>query len=235
MERPDHWLEEKIYFNAKMDRALKITIPFVLAGLYAVFLFLVLTWDDMLKLLTFMTAYLIPPAGKESVIPLGIAAGLPWWLVATSMAFMDFDAGLFMAWNFDIALKVPLLGKWIEKFMKGGRRFFEQRPYIEKLSFVGIMLFVMFPLQGSGGIGGSIVGRMLGMTKQKVLAAITLGAFIGTFAIALGASYVKVMFQQDFIKGLSAAAVFIFILALVYIYHWNKKRQAKKNGKKDEE
>ena len=140
-----------------------------------------------------------------------------------------------MAWNFDIALKIPLLGKWIEKMMSGGKRFFAERPYIEKLSFVGVILFVMFPLQGSGGIGGSIVGRMLGMKKHEVLTAITIGALLGTFAIAMGASYVKVMFTEDFIKGLSALAIFIVVIAVIYIYHWNSKRKAAAAGEEDEE
>ncbi|WP_342771572.1 small multi-drug export protein, partial [Methanoculleus sp. UBA331] len=52
--------------------------------------------------------------------------------------------------------------------------------------FVGLIAFVSLPFDGSGSIVGSIVGRMLGMTKTEVLSCITVGGLLGSFTIALG-------------------------------------------------
>lgn len=97
------------------------------------------------------------------MIPIGIAVGLPWWIMAFSIALMDILAGIFMALNFDIALKIPGVGGWIRKFIAGGEDFFAKRPWLERFYFTGVVLFVMFPLRGSGGIGATLVGRMMGL------------------------------------------------------------------------
>ena len=210
----DIWVQNRI-----LDRLLKLIMPFVVAAIYLAFLYMILGYDDFLKMGGFMLMYLIPPAGKESVIPLGIASGLPWWIVPLSTGFMDFDAALFMAWNFDIALKIPFLGRWIRKFIENGHKIFEEKPWIEKLSFVGIVLFVMFPLQGSGGIGGSIVGRMIGMKKRDVIVAIAIGGWAGSFLIAIFSEQIKELFERD-VKMAITVLFALAILALTgYIIH----------------
>nr|WP_280897448.1 small multi-drug export protein [Methanolinea mesophila] len=176
-----------------------------------------------------MLAYLIPPAGKESVIPLGIALGLPWYLVATSVAMLDIAAALFMAWNFDLALNIPVLGPWIGKFMHHGQEFVRQRPWLERLYFTGLALFVMFPLQGSGGIGASIVGRILGMPKHEVVAAIAIGAFAGSFLLALGFEFLKDILLANIWVGI---AVIVAVLAGVLVGYLYLSRRGRKNREK---
>lgn len=167
-----------------------------------------------------MFAYLVPPAGKESVIPAGIALGVPVWALVPSIAIMDILAGVFMALNFDLALKIPLLGRWISDFIRCGRDFLNERRWLERLYFIGLVLFVMFPLQGSGGIGGSIVGRMLGMSRLEVLVAITIGAFLGCLLIAAASASLKFLFERSLIIGLSAMAIIIVIVAIVFMQRW---------------
>ncbi len=194
--------EQKVYINPLADRLLMLCIPFLLVSAYIFFIFAILPYEQFLLLGGVMLAYFVPPAGKESMIPIGIALGIPWYLVAVSIALLDALSGLFMAWNFDLALKVPVLGGWIEKFMHHGRTFVCERPWLEELYFAGLVIFVMVPLQGSGGVGGSIVGRVLGMSKAEVVAAITIGAFIGSFAVALGAQFIIDLIKQNLYIGL---------------------------------
>jgi Predicted membrane protein len=198
--------EQKVFINPLADRALMLCIPFLLVSAYILFIFAYLPYEQFLLLGGVMLAYFVPPAGKESMIPLGIALGIPWYLVAISIALLDALSGLFMAWNFDLALKIPIVGGWIEKFMHHGRAFVCERPWLEELYFAGLVIFVMVPLQGSGGVGGSIVGRVLGMSKIEVVAAITLGAFIGSFAVAIGAQYIINLLKENLILGLLLAS-----------------------------
>ncbi len=218
--------EQKIYISPLADRLLMLCIPFLLVTAYIIFIFVYLPYEQFLLLGGVMLAYFVPPAGKESMIPIGIALGIPWYLVAVSIALLDALSGLFMAWNFDLALKIPVLGGWIEKFMHHGRMFVCERPWLEELYFAGLVIFVMVPLQGSGGVGGSIVGRILGMSKAEVVAAITLGAFIGSFAVALGAQFIIDLIRENLLIGilLGIGVIVTGIVIAVYSSRARKKR-----------
>ncbi|HUU76141.1 MAG TPA: small multi-drug export protein [Methanoregulaceae archaeon] len=203
-------------------RALMLGIPFLFVGGYLLILHNYLPYETFLLMGGIMLAYFIPPAGKESMIPLGIALGIPWYTVATSIAILDVAAALFMAWNFDLALKIPVLGDWINRFMEGGSRIISRHRWLEGLYFFGLVAFVMFPLQGSGGIGGSILGRILGMKKIEVVAAVALGAFIGSFAIAIGVEYILRILERSLFIGLMVIVVLMVILGSYIITRYNR-------------
>ncbi|MDI9633441.1 MAG: small multi-drug export protein [Methanolinea sp.] len=199
----------------------KVILPFLLGGLYFGFCVLLLPRETALLLGALMLAYVVPPAGKESVIPLGIALGLPWWLIGTSIALMDVLAGLFMALNFEVAFRVPLLGAWIERFLGRGNDYLARRPWLARFCFAGVVLFVMFPLQGSGGIGATLLGRLLGMGRWDIFFAIVLGAFLGCFLIALGSAFVWEIIVANPATGVTVAAAIIATFVAAYLaYRW---------------
>ena len=212
--------------------ALRVAVPFLLVICYLAVLSLALSSQDFLAMIALIIAYLVPPAGKETVIPLGIAVGLPWWLMAFTMAFFDFVGGLFMAWNFDLALKIPVLGGWIERMMRGGREYFDDRPWLERLYFVGLLLFVMVPFEGSGGISASIIGRLMGMRKYEVLAFVTVGALISCFAIAIGADMVLDLLGRYDIGGTSAVLLVFIAAGIAIVAHYAFRSASKARKKK---
>ena len=184
---------------------MKFSIPFALIGGYILLLYLIIPEETFMTLVGLMTVYSLPPAGKESVIPLGITMGIPWWLVASSAALFDITSAIFMALNFDLALQIPLLGAWMASFVAGGKGILKRHPWLEKMSYTGLVLFVMVPLQGSGGFGGSILGRMLGMKSLGVISAISIGAMLSCLSIALCSSYLILLLQKNLATGLAPA------------------------------
>jgi len=203
----------------------RFLLPFLLGCLYLALCALFLPPERALLLCGLMLAYVIPPAGKETVIPLGVALGFPWWLIGTSIALLDVLAGLFMALNFELAYQVPLLGTWISRFMDHGQAFLSRRPWLKKFYFTGVVLFVMFPLQGSGGIGASLVGRLLGMSRKAVLLAITIGAFLGCYLIALGSEFIWALIIARPLVGITVAiAVIVAIIVGYCVYRWKMPR-----------
>ncbi|MBP2133517.1 putative membrane protein [Methanomicrobium sp. W14] len=227
--------EEKSYFF-QVSRAGKILfnfiLPFIVAGLYFFITYLILPYESFEKLMGLMVINLIPPAGKESIIPLGIAFGIPWWVVASSTMMMDICGAIFMALNFDLALKIPVLGGWIKGVMKGGENFFESHKWLEKLSEVGLVLFVVVPFQGSGGIGGTLVGRMMGLSKLKVLASISLGAFIGSFSIALGVVYFIDIFRFDPVLAAVLLSALMLVIASLYLLRERHRKRLREGLRK---
>ncbi len=205
-----------------INLALRFIFPFILGGLYILLLFLFLPYERALLLSGLMGAYVIPPAGKETILPIGVALGFPWWLIGTSIALLDILAGIFMALNFELAYRIPLLGAWISRFMDHGQAFLSCRPWLKRFYFTGIVLFVMFPFQGSGGIGASLVGRLLGMPSRSVLLAIAIGAFLGCYLIALGAEYVWGLILSQPLLGIGVAIVILGAVIGAYLVYRRK-------------
>ncbi len=217
-------------------------IPWGIALLVILSLFLLLPTNKFATLGFWMLVYFFPPFGKESVIPLAIAGDrlegtVPFdypkgfvaidpWLIAMAVAFLDIIVGLFLVWNFDLAKKVPGLGKWIAKLERKGKSVLKENRYIEALSFVGIVLFVMFPFQGSGGVGASIVGRAIGMNPYKVWFAIIIGALSGCFLIAYAADSFFAIFLENPIIGV---VILIVILAAAVFILMRKRKNNKKS------
>jgi hypothetical protein len=180
----------------------KLLIPFLILAFHILILYLTLPPWFFSIMIGLMTAYVLPPAGKETVIPIGIALGIPWWYMALSIAMIDIETGLFMAWNFDLAYDIPLLGKLLGSITSRTRQFIGHHPRITGLYFFGIVLMVSVPFLGSGGVRGSIAGRLLGMDARVLFTAIVIGALAGCFGIALGSeAIIRVFCTHDSLPG----------------------------------
>ncbi|MCD6461151.1 MAG: small multi-drug export protein [Thermoplasmata archaeon] len=213
-------------------------IPFGMAALFILILYALLPEEVFWRVGGGMAAYFFPPLGKESVIPIlvyslktggygygplevmGLAGGV--------VAFTDIVVALFLMWNFDLALKIPLIGPQIKKMEVKGGNYLRKKPWIRRMAFIGVVLFVMFPFQGSGGVGATILGRLIGMKKERVFYAITLGAVLGCYTIAALAYYlgtaVVSLFQSSIFQAIGFAILIVVLGWAAYVFgykRWN--------------
>jgi uncharacterized membrane protein len=205
-------------------RTLKLTLPFTIVAVQATLLYFFLDYPSFLIVIGLMVAYILPPAGKETVIPAGIFLGIPWWLMALSIMMIDIETALFTGWNFDLALKIPVLGRIMESFIEKAGEFIKEQPWLKKLYFTGIVVLVMIPVTGSGGIRGTIIGNLLGMQKIPLFLAIVTGAFIGCFGIALATVFLQELFIKSILSGTAAVAGLI-IITLTGWFYWKAYRK----------
>jgi len=166
-------------------RLVALLIPFLIVSVQVLIMYFTLPYTLFLIMIGLMVAYILPPAGKESVIPIGIALGIPWWYMAVSIAMIDIETCLFMVLNFDLAYKIPYLGNLLTKITDKTRTFFTVHKWLVGLNFAAVLLMVMVPVLGSGGVRGSIAGKLLGMNNSLIFLAVLSGALIGCFGIAL--------------------------------------------------
>ncbi len=157
------------------------------------------------------------------MIPAGIFLGIPWWLMALSIMMIDVETALFMGWNFDLALKIPVLGSLMKSFIGKSDEFIKERQWVKSFYFTGIVVLVMIPFMGSGGIRGSIIGNLLGMQKIPLFLAIVTGSFIGCFGIALAALFLQELFMQSILLGIAGVAG-IIIVTLTVLNYWKRNR-----------
>ena len=203
---------------------LKFFSPFLMTVGYFILLSLIMTKKGFLNLSSLMILYFVPPLGKESVIPMGIGMGIHWSILAFSIAFVDIVVCLFLIWNFDLAKKLPFIGSGIKRVQLKGAQILESMPWVERLTFVGIVIFVMIPFQGSGAFAGTILGRAVGLSVISNLLAVGLGALIGSTLIALSVVYGLGFLGYLAPLQLAALVVLIMIMGTLYfVYrHWDE-------------
>jgi len=179
-------ITESILARGVPYRAIALLIPVIVVIIHISIMAATLPQAQFFTMLGLIAAYLLPPAGKETVIPIGIALGIPWWYMALSIVMIDVETGLFMALNFDLAYRIPYLGPLLSNLTKKTEQFITDHHWLAGLWFFAIVLMVMVPVLGSGGIRGSIAGKILGINNVLVFFAILAGSLIGCFGIALG-------------------------------------------------
>jgi hypothetical protein len=174
-----------------------------------------------------LLAYFIPPSGKESVIPLGIVFGIPWYLMAASVVVLDVLTGLFMILNLDIAFRIPYLGPWITRVLGGGKGFLAGKPWLSRWGLPGLAFFVMLPFQGTGGTGAPLVGWMLGLKPWEILLAIAIGSTVEALAFALGSELIWSL-ATTYLTYQTAVILALAIIALLAltIYLLGRREQA---------
>ena len=205
---------------------LKFIVPFIigLATVYSVGM--LLPANSTYKYWALVAAYFFPPFGKETIIPIGVYGGeisVPFsseiavinpinpLIMALSIAFVDIIVALFLMWNYDFAKQVPLVGRFMKKVESIGQKSSSKYAWITPLRFIGIVLFVMVPFQGSGGLVGSIVGRLIGMKPMNTFLAITVGAIIGCSFIAFFLYFFFSVFFQNFLFGVIILSILVVL------------------------
>jgi len=211
---PEYWGKE----HSPAAIIIRLLIPVALAFAYFFMTFLILPYHESLILGGLMLVYYIPPAGKESIIPIGIGLGIPWWIMAISLALLDILTSLFMILNFNIALKIPVLGPWISRFLVSGDEFITRHSWISRWSIIGVALFVILPLQGTGGVGATIVGIITGLSPPKILLAVGCGAMVECLIFALGSELIWRLIRDNLYLGLGVVALVVAAGVAFYIF-----------------
>jgi uncharacterized membrane protein len=220
-------------------RLAKFFIPFILGfGMYGIW---GLLSNELSKIWPLLIAYFFPPFGKETIIPLGVGVlkeGLSVPLInlhvdpvsinpismALSVAFIDIVIALFLVWNYDLAKKIPIIGKFMIKVEEKGRNVEERYTWIKPLRFIGIVLFVMVPFQGSGGLVGSIVGRLVGMKPWNTFYAISIGAVIGCLLIAMFSTAFLIFAQINTTLTLILIGIIVAVIVLYFVFKRTRSR-----------
>jgi uncharacterized membrane protein len=93
--------------------------------------------------------------------------------------YMDVMVALVLAFHIGFLFKLPVVGPRVEALVTDGRFILDSQPWIKRMTFIGLVLVVIFPLAATGSVGGSIFGRLLGMSRVSTFVGILLGSLIG--------------------------------------------------------
>lgn len=173
-------VKEQVELVRQMKRIaiVKLVLPFCLTG--AAVLFLWFAGPDVYtKYVAVFSVYsFMPIGGAIAVIPAGLGLGVPPEGLIFFILFTDSTLSLFLVWNFDYAKRIPFLGELVLRTEENGEKAIRRYKWAKRFGFIGLVLFVMFPLQYTGSAVGSIAGRLLGMPSLMTWLAVVVGSFL---------------------------------------------------------
>jgi uncharacterized membrane protein len=180
-------------------------------------------WGEAQEMLYVWIFYTIPPLGKETIIPTVVANGVPPLIAGLSVTLVDVIFSLFLIWNYDWVKKIPVLGKMLERTEEKGRQKVSKNKWFKRLTFTATTFFVLIPASGSGGIGGTIFGRIVGMKPYRVLLAVVIGSLIGSIGYATLSGILIPILDEfvlfKFLTKISVLQIFAVMLAIVIILY----------------
>ena len=125
---------------------------------------------------------------------------LPLWGITGKSQFGPYELGL-VIWlmdTFNVVLfvyaleafyKVKPLARWLRKVQANSALVLDAYPRLRKMSRVGLVLFVLFPIAGTGSIGATFIGILLRTPRRVLITCVSLGGLLGGMLMAFAAMH----------------------------------------------
>lgn len=136
------------------------------------------------KMWTFLVVY-HSPLGMYMGVTSGAYVGLDIRVVIFIVIMLHLFGGLFVTWNSAYLRVLPRLGPRIQRMEHKARRKYDARPRLRDLGVVGVGLFTLLPIPGSGLVSGALLGRLLGLPWFPIWVAVVLGGMTRVITVTL--------------------------------------------------
>ncbi len=147
--------------------------------------------------------------------------------------YMDAMTACLLAFHASFLFRLPFFGAQLRGLVDDGQIILRAHPWMRRTTFLAIVLFVMFPLAATGSIGGSLFGRLMGMSRWSTFLGVVIGSFLGCAAMYFGASLITEYLDRNnpFVRFGGIAFVAAIILALNHRYRrfkaWHQAEMSK--------
>lgn len=140
-----------------------------------------------------------------------------WDLVAVT-AFFSMATAFFYSFNMDLLERLPRLGPWLARARRSMRRTLAAKPWIKRWAIFGVGFFVVLPLPGSGTLGGSIMGRLAGLSRTASFLSVGLGGVMVCVLYGYFGERLRVFGEENQLPlwaKVGGALAFVGVLALL--------------------
>lgn len=157
----------------------------------------VLFWGNLTLAACVVTylGYVFASSGTAGLAELATVAGLSFAVFGKLVIFWGLKAGATPVWSLavltfliDLVLasalssglrgleRAPLVGGWLHNSRTRAKEVLTEYPGLRRMAFFGVVAFVLLPIAGTGAITGSIVARLLGLSRLAGIGAIALAS-----------------------------------------------------------
>lgn len=143
-----------------LDRATRVWLPLValVAGIGSA----ILMSGQLMQVAFFLLVYHLP-VGMYTGVTSGVVMGLDMALVIFIVTVLHIFGGLFVVWNADALKTVPWLGPYVRKIEARGHKKWKEHPRLRDFGVLGVAIFTVAPIPGTGILSGALVGRLIGL------------------------------------------------------------------------
>ncbi len=221
--------------RGKLNIVLRIIGPVIIYFIFLGVLRLLVGPEAFPEVLGAVILYLVA-VGKEMVAPIGAGlveayptVSMP--LMVLALAFDDIICAMWMVLNWKVIKFIPFIGRFFDNIEKNSQKTVEEKKWLGKFSTVGLALLVTFPMRGSGGIFGPVIGKILGLSGRNIFLAVVVGGIAG-FSILVPAFYYAMEPIQRFFGVTTTwgvTAIMVAIVVTIVLASWliQKRRKGK--------
>lgn len=151
------------------------------------------------------------------------------------IVWMDTLFAFLMVFHASYLYRIPRIGPAMLALQEDGRFILSRHPWFRRFAWLGLVAFVTFPFAATGSVGGSIVGRLLGLSRVATLSGVVAGSLISTGVVFWFAKSIKQlsMFNGEnrTVSLVGGIAVIVALFAFVnWRYNQMKQRWAQRDA-----
>jgi hypothetical protein len=155
-------------------------------------------------------------------------------VLAGVVIYAEIGTALVMMANMTLLYRTPWVGARLAAAHEAGWYVLRVHPWMRRMAELGVALFVAAPFQGTGAVVGTILGRVLGLSRVATLGCIAAGSAAGCIALAalgdVGRSRVEWLAKHP-LPTVIALAVAVVVLLLVGRWFTGEAARAREGGR----
>lgn len=107
------------------------------------------------------------------------------WQLAFIVMWVNAASCYWYTYNLELLERLPKIGPSLVNMRQEAVQTLRDRPWIRRLSVVGVGAFVVTPLPGSGALGGAIVGRLIGVSRFATFVSVSVAGVVVSIVYAM--------------------------------------------------
>lgn len=131
------------------------------------------------------------------------------------VTYLDFIVALFVTFHMGVLFRIPKVGPKLAMLVWDGKFFMDSQPWIKRMAFVGLVGFVIIPFSTTGSIGGSILGRLLGLSRLTTVSGVLVGSVLGNGIMYLFAKQINKYLQDNWTFRIAGLLIIVAICLLL--------------------
>lgn len=210
-ESNDLWKQHRLVAIATL------TIPLWLSVAVLVAAFL---WQGSALVSKLLVATFGAAAAGRFIILGGDADSVSIGFSATQLAlivlYLDTIWAVVLTCHAGFLFHMPWLGRRLKAAVREGNDLLKRNHWMRRLTAIAVLLFVMLPVSSTGSIGGSLLGRLLGLSRVATFSVVLLGSVLGGATMLLGAELLDPLVSgvSPIVRYGGIAAVVVLALVL---------------------
>lgn len=202
---------------------ISLILPFAITGVVIAAIWAVAGWDFVWKL-CIKAAIAFFGAGRFIILAGGDAgneaalSSMTRGQLFAMVTYMDLFVAALLVVHASIIFRIPRFGPAMAALQEDGEFILRLHPWMRRMAFFGLVLFVVFPLAATGSVGGAIFGRLLGMSRKATFIGIFIGSIVGNGVMWVFAGVLSKYINKDH-PALLIGGIAV-IVSLILLMNW---------------